>query len=157
MKKLMCVLLCVICISSLVGCGKNNSELDFSETIRSIDFSMTLDSVKNSANDTLTEEKTAKGQNAFLYYEGELNGYSGEIIYRFDADTGTLDFIKFIFNSDTDFESYMEVYQKMDTTYQDKLKFNKMSLVNISEAGRFAADRSIKEYADRIWGLKPVK
>ncbi len=56
-----------------------------------------------------------------------------------------------------DFESYMDTYQKMDTIYQDKLKFNKMSLVNISEAGRFAADRSIKEYADRIWGLKPVK
>ena len=73
---------------------------------------MTLDSVKNSANDTLTEEKTAKGQNAFLYYEGELNGYSGEIIYRFDADTGTLDFIKFIFNSDTDFESYMDTFKE---------------------------------------------
>lgn len=112
MKKLMCVLLCVICISSLVGCGKNSSELDFSETIRSIDFSMTLESVKNSANDTLTEEKTAKGQNAFLYYEGELNGYSGEIIYRFDADTGTLDFIKFKFNSATDFDSYMDIFKE---------------------------------------------
>lgn len=32
-----------------------------------------------------------------------------------------------------------------------------MALVNISEAGRFAADRSIKEYADKIWYLKPVK
>jgi starch phosphorylase len=39
----------------------------------------------------------------------------------------------------------------------NKKHFNQMSLVNISEAGRFAADRSIKEYADKIWYLKPVK
>ena len=29
-----------------------------------------------------------------------------------------------------------------------------MSLHNIAAAGHFAADRSIKEYADRIWNLK---
>lgn len=111
MKKLLCIFLCVICISSLVGCGENSSGLDFSETIRSINFSMTLESVKNSANDTLTEEK-AVGQNAFLYYEGELNGYSGEIIYRFGADIGTLDFIKFIFNNESDFVSYMATFKE---------------------------------------------
>ncbi len=56
-----------------------------------------------------------------------------------------------------DFDSYMETYYKMDKIYRDKLLFNRMSLINISEAGRFAADRSIKEYADRIWNIKPVK
>lgn len=112
MKKLLCIFLCVICISSLAGCGKNGSDLDFSETIRSIDFSMTLESVKNSTNDTLTDEKAVEGQNAFLYYEGELNGYSGEIIYRFGADTGTLDFIKFIFNNENDFERYMALFKE---------------------------------------------
>ena len=56
-----------------------------------------------------------------------------------------------------DFEDYMKVHQKMDEAYLNKKHFNQMSLVNISEAGRFAADRSIKEYADKIWYLKPVK
>ena len=56
-----------------------------------------------------------------------------------------------------DFESYMQVHQEMDKAYNDKALFNKMSLVNISEAGRFASDRSIKEYADRIWKIKSVK
>ena len=42
-------------------------------------------------------------------------------------------------------------------TYKDKKRFNQMSLVNISEAGRFAADRSIKDYANNIWHLKQVK
>lgn len=56
-----------------------------------------------------------------------------------------------------DFENYMEVHNKMDETYKDKKRFIQMSLVNISEAGRFAADRSIKDYANNIWHLKQVK
>ena len=60
-------------------------------------------------------------------------------------------------NQFIDFEDYMKVHQKMDEAYLNKKHFNQMSLVNISEAGRFAADRSIKEYADKIWYLKPVK
>ncbi len=56
-----------------------------------------------------------------------------------------------------DFENYMEVHNKMDQVYNNKKQFNQMSLVNISEAGRFAADRSIKDYANDIWHLKQVK
>ena len=32
-----------------------------------------------------------------------------------------------------------------------------MSLLNTAHSGFFAADRSIREYADRIWKLKPVQ
>ncbi|MBE7089956.1 MAG: glycogen/starch/alpha-glucan phosphorylase, partial [Clostridiales bacterium] len=38
-----------------------------------------------------------------------------------------------------------------------KLDWAKKSLYNIASAGIFASDRSIKEYADRIWGLKRIK
>jgi starch phosphorylase len=56
-----------------------------------------------------------------------------------------------------DYDSYMKAYHYMDEVYQDQRLFNRMSLINISEAGRFAADRSIEEYAQRIWYLKKVK
>lgn len=56
-----------------------------------------------------------------------------------------------------DYESYIDCYKKMDEVYHNPMKWNQMSLVNISEAGRFASDRSIKEYAEKIWKLKPVK
>ena len=56
-----------------------------------------------------------------------------------------------------DFESYREAQGRVDATYRDKEKWNRMSLVNIAKAGFFAADRSVKEYADRIWGLKRIK
>ena len=56
-----------------------------------------------------------------------------------------------------DFNSYMETYWKMDEIYRDKERFNRMSLINISEAGRFAADRAIKEYAEDIWNITKVE
>ena len=56
-----------------------------------------------------------------------------------------------------DFAAYADMQQKVNDTYKDKEKWNRMSLNNIAKAGFFAADRAVKEYADRIWGLKPLK
>ena len=56
-----------------------------------------------------------------------------------------------------DFESYRLTHEKMIEIYQDKDEWNRMSLRNIAAAGHFAADRSIEEYAQRIWNLKKIK
>jgi starch phosphorylase len=57
-----------------------------------------------------------------------------------------------------DFESYRTTHERMISTYQnDKDEWLRMSLINIAAAGHFAADRSIEEYAQRIWNLKKVK
>ena len=56
-----------------------------------------------------------------------------------------------------DFSDYVRIHEKADATYKDVLKWQKMSLNNIAGAGVFAADRSIKEYAERIWGLRTIK
>ena len=56
-----------------------------------------------------------------------------------------------------DFESYRQTHERMIAAYQDKDHWNRMSLLNIAAAGHFAADRSIEEYAQRIWHLKKVK
>ena len=56
-----------------------------------------------------------------------------------------------------DFESYRTTHEKMMQTYRNKPLWNKMSLLNIAASGHFAADRSIEEYATRIWNLKKVK
>ena len=56
-----------------------------------------------------------------------------------------------------DFGSFSDVHAKADKVYADKLDWAKKSLYNISAAGVFASDRSIKEYADNIWGLKRIK
>ena len=56
-----------------------------------------------------------------------------------------------------DFDSYAATQKNVGETFKDSLRFNRMSLVNVAGAGFFAADRSVKEYADRIWNLRPVK
>ena len=56
-----------------------------------------------------------------------------------------------------DFNNYMATYYKLDQIYRDQRKWNQMSLVNIAKAGIFSADRSISEYAENIWDIKPVE
>ena len=55
-----------------------------------------------------------------------------------------------------DFESYRLAHEEMIAAYSEREKWTRMSLLNTSAAGFFAADRSIKEYADKFWNLKPV-
>ena len=55
-----------------------------------------------------------------------------------------------------DFESYRMTHDEMLKAYDDREKWTRMSLLNTSAAGFFAADRSIKEYAEKFWDLKPV-
>ena len=56
-----------------------------------------------------------------------------------------------------DFKDYRRAQQTVQQLYQDKKKWNPMSLMNIANAGIFSADRSIMDYARDIWGATPVK
>lgn len=56
-----------------------------------------------------------------------------------------------------DFDSYIDAYYLMDRVYSMKDEWNRRSLHLISNMGFFASDRSIKDYADKIWKLKPNK
>ncbi|CAA7602784.1 glycogen phosphorylase [Acididesulfobacillus acetoxydans] len=55
-----------------------------------------------------------------------------------------------------DFDSYLETYQRLQACYADKEQWQKMSLVNIAEAGIFSSDRTIQEYAEQIWKIPRV-
>ncbi len=56
-----------------------------------------------------------------------------------------------------DFDSYYTVHERMIRDYSDRRKWNRMSLINTAKSGYFAADRAIREYADNIWHIKPIK
>ncbi len=55
-----------------------------------------------------------------------------------------------------DFQSYRAAQDRAVEVYHDQTRWNKMSLVNIAGAGRFAADRAIRDYAGNIWHASPV-
>ena len=56
-----------------------------------------------------------------------------------------------------DFQSYVSVRNKLLGDYQDKELWERKSLLNIAASGIFSSDRSIREYAENIWDLKPLK
>ncbi len=57
-----------------------------------------------------------------------------------------------------DFTDYNRKQIEMSNLYRDdKMAWNRKSLMNIASAGRFSADRAIKDYADTVWNLKPLK
>lgn len=56
-----------------------------------------------------------------------------------------------------DFADYRKIQNKAEQLWLDKDKWNKISLLNIANAGVFSADRAINEYAADIWNTKPVK
>jgi starch phosphorylase len=55
-----------------------------------------------------------------------------------------------------DFASYADIQLRVGDTYKDSLQWQKMSLTNIANAGHFSSDRTIKEYAEDIWKIKPL-
>ena len=56
-----------------------------------------------------------------------------------------------------DFKAYRQAQQKVQQLYADRTLWNKMSLANIAGSGIFSADRSVMDYANYIWHIKPVR
>jgi starch phosphorylase len=56
-----------------------------------------------------------------------------------------------------DYQSYIDCQDEVDKTYLDKGKWTKMSILNVARSGKFSSDRTIKEYCENIWKVKPVK
>src|SRR5574344_74935 len=106
------------------------------------------------------DEAWIKGYNSTLYYNNNpiihdvidrlKVGFAGKsfmnIVNYLLTDRGIADQYMCL----ADFSSYLNEYKKLDAAYNQKRLWNQMSVVNISESGRFAADRAIEEYATRI-------
>ena len=57
-----------------------------------------------------------------------------------------------------DFPSYIETYETMYRLYVDqKEEWIKKTVINTAKSGYFSSDRTIEQYNEKIWNLKPVK
>ncbi|HHT7683187.1 glycogen/starch/alpha-glucan phosphorylase [Pasteurella multocida] len=56
-----------------------------------------------------------------------------------------------------DFRSYVDMQQNVDAKYQDQNAWIDSTLQNIVNMSYFSSDRTILEYAEKIWKIKPVK
>ena len=108
----------------------------------------------------------AKGYNPWDYYYG--NPELKAVLDWFDTDfftpgrPGELSSIKraLLDGGDTylalaDFESYSDAHKRVDALYRDKKAWAKAVIINSGSMGKFNSDRSIQDYCDYIWYLKP--
>jgi len=56
-----------------------------------------------------------------------------------------------------DFRSYIDAQAVAAATYVDPARWNRMSILNTANSGWFSSDRTIQQYADEIWGARPMK
>ncbi|MBQ7751960.1 MAG: glycogen/starch/alpha-glucan phosphorylase [Clostridia bacterium] len=56
-----------------------------------------------------------------------------------------------------DFEAYCDIQDKISEDYNNKAKWWHMAIMNTASSGYFSSDRTIADYNDKIWHLKPIK
>jgi starch phosphorylase len=56
-----------------------------------------------------------------------------------------------------DYQSYIEKQDEVSNAYKDVDGWTKMSIYNVARIGKFSSDRSVKEYAEKIWDVHPIK
>ena len=56
-----------------------------------------------------------------------------------------------------DYASYVEAKLQANRDYKDRMAFGKKCLINVASAAKFSSDRTIRQYAEEIWHIKPTQ
>jgi len=75
-------------------------------------------------------------------YDAMLNGYGGAPADEY-----------FVLQ---DFASYKLAQQRLGEAYRNKDRWAKMAIMNTATSGKFSSDRTIRQYAEEVWDVKPV-
>ncbi len=74
-------------------------------------------------------------------YDALLNGFGGRADEYFVLE---------------DYADYARAQKDINAAYRDTDKWAKMAITNVAKSGKFSSDRTIRQYAEEIWDLKPV-
>ncbi|KAB2329017.1 glycogen/starch/alpha-glucan phosphorylase [Bacillus mesophilum] len=117
----------------------------------------------------LTAEEVLKyerqgGYNSMEYYHHDnriskvltqlTNGFFPDTAGEFEAIASSLLMENDQYYVLRDFDAYAKIQHKAGLAYSDQQRWLKMSLRNIGTSGFFSSDRTIREYADDIWGIR---
>ena len=136
------------------------------------------------ANVEIAEEAGAENEYIFGHTVEQINAikgsYNARAIYDSNADLrralntlvdGTVktdDGMRTLFNQLVeggndqyylllDYASYVEAKLQANRDYADRVSFGRKCLMNIASAAKFSSDRTIAQYAEEIWHIKPTQ
>jgi len=55
-----------------------------------------------------------------------------------------------------DYAAYIACQERVSAAWHDSERWTSMSILNTARSGKFTSDRSIREYCDEIWGVRPL-
>jgi starch phosphorylase len=55
-----------------------------------------------------------------------------------------------------DYDAYVAAQARVDTLYRDPVQWARRAIANVAGMGAFSSDRTIREYATRVWGVEPA-
>jgi glycogen phosphorylase len=54
-----------------------------------------------------------------------------------------------------DYQSYIDAQERVSTLWRNPRRWTRSSILNTARMGKFSSDRSIRDYCERIWNIKP--
>ena len=136
------------------------------------------------ANVEIAEEAGAENEYIFGHTVEQINAikgsYNARAIYDSNADLrralntlvdGTVptdDGLRNLFNQLVnggndqyylllDYASYIDAKLQANQDYADRKEFGRKCLMNVASAAKFSSDRTIRQYAEEIWHIKPTQ
>jgi starch phosphorylase len=55
-----------------------------------------------------------------------------------------------------DYSAYIAAQERVDALYRHPVQWTRCAILNVAGMGKFSSDRTIGEYAEKIWGARPV-
>jgi glycogen phosphorylase len=56
-----------------------------------------------------------------------------------------------------DFRAYLEAHGRVVEAWKDQEQWSRKAVLNVARMGYFSSDRSIREYAEKVWNMRPER
>ena len=56
-----------------------------------------------------------------------------------------------------DYQAHVDCQERVARTYRDRSAWTKKSILNTARMGDFSSDRTVRQYAEEIWGIASVR
>ncbi len=107
-----------------------------------------------------------KGYNSYDHYwdDEELKAVIDWLCSTSFAEKGAFDSIRhsLLDGGDpylvlADYRSYVQAQEQVDLVYRNRAAWAKSAILNTARVGKFSSDRTIREYAEQIWNVPPIR